>query len=538
PEGEGFVGKSFGDAEIFRIALARGEGVAEATGADGKQRLYGFSAIGPSRQGQIFLHVGVPKDLALADADWFLKRNLAAFFAVGALALLAVWYLGDALLVRELKLLAQTTARIGAGDYSARTGLGRRKNEVDRFAASLDTMATLLERRHNEAERAKQRVQRQLDHISALREIDMAISSTLELRAMLKVLLDKVDLVLPAGVVTIRLFNRQTGDLETVACRNLDEEAWRAENPSIVYGFEKTVLDNRIPLTIANVQTDGRAAGHLAAQFGLVSCLCVPLIAAGELEGLIAFYTPEEHAFDDNEIDFLTALAGLSAVASHNGRLFEEIHQREREALALHALTAAVSQSLDLSVTLKEAVAKISENFCFDATDIFVYNREMTKLELKASCENRPQTAVEAMNWRRDEHLVQQVAESGEAIIFDDVTTDARYREPISSGAAGQSASRFVAMLPLKTKLVTWGVAVFAGPERHKLTDVENRLLTSVSQQIAIAVENANLYDQTAAKAKELSALYSFSGLAGQSLDMNVLLRETTVKILEIFHFN
>ena len=91
PVSEGFVGKSFRDAEIFKIALARGEGVAEALGADGKQRLYGFSTIGSSsRQRQIFLHVGIPKEIALADANWFLKRNLAAFLAVGALALLAV----------------------------------------------------------------------------------------------------------------------------------------------------------------------------------------------------------------------------------------------------------------------------------------------------------------------------------------------------------------------------------------------------------------------------------------------------------------
>ncbi|HLN85717.1 MAG TPA: cache domain-containing protein, partial [Candidatus Limnocylindrales bacterium] len=380
PESEGFVGQSFRDAQIFKIALAQGEGVAEAVGTDGKEWLYGFSAIGiPSRQGQIYLHVGIPKEIALADADWFLKRNLASILAVGALALLAVWYLGDALLVRQLKSLAQTTARIGAGDFKTRTGLGRRKNEIDRFAASLDTMAALLERRDHEAESAKKRVQRQLERIGALREIDMAISSTLDLRAMLEVLLEKIELVLSDGVATIRLFNQQTRELEAVACRNLDEDAWRAENPRIVYGFEKTVLENRISLTIANVQSDGRAAGYqLAVKFGLVSCLCVPLIAAGELEGLIAFYTREEHAFDDDEIDFLTALAGLSAVASHNGRLFEEIRRRESEALALHALTAAASQSLDLDVTLKEAVTKISENFHFDATRIFLFNREMT----------------------------------------------------------------------------------------------------------------------------------------------------------------
>lgn len=540
PEGEGFVGQSFRDAEVFKIAKARGEGVAEGVGDDGKQRLYGFSTIGPaSPRGQIFLHVGILKEIARADADWLLKRNLAALLAVGVLALLAVWYLGDALLVREFKSLAKTTARIGAGDFSARTGIGRRNNEIDRFAASLDNMAMLLERRHHEAESAKDRVERQLEHIGALRELDMAISSTLELPTMLKILLEKIDLVLPAGVVTIRLFNQQTGELEAVACRNLDEDAWRAENSRVVHAFEKIVLENRISLTIANVQSDQRAAGHqLAAKFGLVSCLCVPLVAAGELEGLIAFYTRTEHAFDDEEIDFLTALAGLSAVASHNGRLFEESRQREREALGLHALTAAAAQSLDLSVTLKEAVAKICEIFHFDATDIYIYNREMTELELKACSAGQAQKAVEASNGRRDDFFIGEVAALGEPIIFEDVTTDARYQERNSSPAGEKSGSRFVAMIPLKTKLITWGVAVFAGTEPRKLTEVENRLLMSMSQQIAIAVENANLYEQTAAKAKELSALYAFAGLVSQSLDINVLLKDTAAKILEIFHFD
>ena len=540
PNGEEFIGQPFGDDEIFKLALARGEGVAEAKGADGKQRLYGFSTIGiSSRPGQIFLHVGIPKEIALADADWYLKRNLAAFLVVAVLALLAVWYLGDTLLVREWKSLANTTARIGAGDFSARTGIGRRNNEVDRFAASLDAMATLLERRHHEAESASRRLERQLERVGALREIDMAISSGLDLRTMLKVLLEKTALALPTGVATIRLFNQQTRDLEAVACCNLDEDAWRAENSHIVYDFEKTVLENRIPLTIANIQTDGRARGHqFAAKFGLVSCLCVPLIAAGELEGLITFYTRNEHAFDDDEIEFLTALAGLSAVASYNGRLFDEIRQREREAMALHALTAATSQSLDLNVTLKEAVAKISETFHFAATDIFIFNPEMTELKLKAAWGNHSQAAGESMIGRRDQFFIDQVAGSGEALIFEDVSVDSWYQERSPSQATGNSGSRFVAMLPLKTKLVTWGVAVFAGTEPRKLTDVENRLLLSMSQQIAIAVENSNLYEQTAAKAKELSALYSFAGLASQSLDVNVVLRETTAKILEIFHFD
>ncbi|MBM2804109.1 MAG: putative Histidine kinase [Deltaproteobacteria bacterium] len=540
PEAEGFIGRSFPNAEIVKIVMARGEGVAQATGIDGKQRLFGFASVGGATQkGQILLHVGIPKGLALADADWYLKRNLAALLAVGLLALLVAWYLGDVLLVRQIRSLAKTTARIGAGDFTARTGLSRRKNELDRFALSLDRMAELIERRDRDAEKAKQRAQRQLQRFDALREIDMAISSKLDLAAVLDVLFEKVELVLPGGVATVRLFNKRTGELEAVACRNLDEAFWRAENRQIVHGFEKTVLDNRIPLTIANVQTDPRAASHqFAARFGLVSCLVLPLIAAGDLLGLIDFYTAEEHAFDDEEIDFLAALAGLAAVASHNGRLFEEIRRRETEALALHALTAAASQSLDLNVVLNEAVIKIGETFRFDATRIFLFNHDMTELGIKAASENRPGAWLDSLRYLRGESIVGRVAETGEAMVFEDLTVDRRYRELSVGRAAEKAGNRFLALVPLKTKFKIWGAAVFAGAEPRKLTDEDIRLLTSMCRQIGIAVENADLYEQTAAKAKELTALYAFAGLASQSLDINILLRRTTEKIREIFQFD
>src|SRR5262245_22821852 len=540
PEGEGFVGNSFQDAEIVKSVRAKGEGVTEATDIDGIRRLYGFSSIGgTSREGEIFLHIGIPKDVALADADWFLKRNLSALLLVGVLALLVAWHLGDALLVRQLKSLAKTTARIGAGDFSARTGLARRKNEIDRFAASLDTMAELLERRHNEAQAAKDRAQRRLERLSALSEIDMAIRSTLDLPAVLKVLLEKVDLVLSGAVTTILLLNRESGELTPVACRNLDEHAWRAENPRTVQGFAQTVLENRIPLTIANVQTDPRGTDHhFMKKFGLVSYLGVPLIAAGELLGLIAFYTKEAHSFDDDEIDFLTALSGLSADAIYNSRLFEETCRRETEALALHALTAAASQSLDLNIILKEAIGKISEIFHFDATRIFLFNHERTELEIRAADDVREETPVAAMRRQRGESILGRVAESTEAMIFEDIATDRRYQELSATKISEKAGNRFLAMFPIRTKLKSWGVAVFAGRVPRKLSADEIRLLTSMSHQIGIAVENATLFEQTAARAKELAALYSFAGLASQSLDINILLRKTTSKILEIFQFD
>ena len=59
-----------------------------------------------------------------------------------------------------------------------------------------------------------------------------------------------------------------------------------------------------------------------------------------------------------------------------------------------------------------------------------------------------------------------------------------------------------------------------------------------MANQIGIAVENSSLYQQTAAKAEELASLYSIAAVAGESLDINVVLKTTMSKVLEIFGFD
>ena len=507
---------------------------------DGQERLFGIRSVGEvSQDPWAVIQVGLLKEVALADAEWYFKRNLVALSLAGVLALLIAWYVGDNLVVRQLKSLARTTAMIGAGNFSARTGLSRRNNELDRFARSLDSMAELLERRDRETRIANERSRRQLERINALHEIDMAISSTLDVRAVLRLLLEKVELVLPGAAATIRLFDQRLGLLKPLICHNVDEIAWLAESPSDLSGLAKIVLENRISLTVANVQSDPRATeGELDRKHGFVSYLGVPLVVARELLGVIGFYTREEHAFNDDEIEYLTALAGQSAVAIHNARLFEETRRREREASALHAIAASASQSLDLDVILSEALAKISGNFGFDSSHFLLFNPETSLLELRATYLRTGTSTLDDALWRDRKSFMNDIAESGEVIAIEDVLVDPRCREVWVLNSQHLNGLRFLTIFPVKTKLKRWGLVVFAGREPRRLDDDESRLLESMTHQIGVAVENAMLYEQTVAKAKELATLYSFTALASQSLDLQLLLRQTTEKLLEMFRFD
>jgi signal transduction histidine kinase len=161
--------------------------------------------------------------------------------------------------------------------------------------------------------------------LHALRDIDDAITSTLDLRAVLNVLLDKIDLFLPYAVTTIRLLNGKTGELVPVACRNVDEEEWKAATAGRG-GVERMLPDHRAPVIVHNAQSDHRSlASEFLRKNSLVSYLRVPLVAKDQLLGVLTFFTKEEHEFSPNEVEFLSTLAAQAAIAIHNSQLYAEM---------------------------------------------------------------------------------------------------------------------------------------------------------------------------------------------------------------------
>jgi signal transduction histidine kinase len=177
---------------------------------------------------------------------------------------------------------------------------------------------------------AEEQIQGHLKRISALRDINLAITSTLDLRTILDVLLEKIDLSFNYAVATIvRLFNSRTGFLEPVACRNLDPDEWKAEEWKSGGAIPKIVFDSQAPITIANVQTEPRTKSHeIFGKQGLFSYLGIPLIAKGKSLGVLGLFSKEEHRFSDQEISFLSTLADQAAIAIQNSQLHEEMKQQ------------------------------------------------------------------------------------------------------------------------------------------------------------------------------------------------------------------
>ena len=190
-----------------------------------------------------------------------------------------------------------------------------------------------LEREITESKQTEEPIWHDLERVKALHEIDLAITSTLDLRTVLDVLLGKIDSLLPYPVsTTVRLRNRDTGELEPISCLNLNEAVWKQPEWKSGRGLTNVVAETRIPLVAENIYTDPRVRDReFFRRYNLVSYLGLPLMAKRELLGVLSIYRKEEHRFTHEEVEFLSTIAGQAAIAIQNSQLYEETKKQAVE---------------------------------------------------------------------------------------------------------------------------------------------------------------------------------------------------------------
>ncbi|MCZ6623010.1 MAG: GAF domain-containing protein, partial [Deltaproteobacteria bacterium] len=411
------------------------------------------------------------------------------------------------------------------------------RDEKGNITGAVLVFKDITQRRQAEQERAHllADTQHHLKRITALREITLAITSTLDLRAVLDVLLEKIDLLLPYPIATIRLLNRETGQLEPAACRNLNEEGWKIHIEKNQGGLSRAVFEDGTPMVITNLQADPRVRDHeFLDREGVVSYLGVPLIARGEILGVLAFCTREEHHFSDGEVEFLTTLAGQAAIAVNNSWLHEQVQRRTHELAALYDVTAMVNQSLEMEPVLQEVIKKITEIFHFDATRIYLFNTQMDELHLRASFENVPDSFKPPTVVPRGQGINGRVAETGKPMIFEDAQSDPRYKELSHGKSIEKAGFSFFAVFPIKVKEKSVGTLACIGRKPRSLTTDKVQLITSMAGEIGVSVENTRLFEEVKRKSLEQGALREFlSNLL--LLDLDSLLERLTQQAVSLF---
>lgn len=218
--------------------------------------------------------------------------------------------------------------------------------------------------------------------------------------------------------------------------------------------------------------------------------------------------------------------------------LEEKVQHRTAQITALHEVTTAVNQSLDLNRVLQEVVERVTQIFDFDATRVYLYDEERRNLLLRAFFDTQPDLWDGVEQYRAGTSVVGHVAKTGETIVFSNVETDPRYREISASGASQRAGYQFLAMLPIKIHGKMLGSLALSGKEQRVLADDELRLLMTMCEQIAVAIEKGNLFDQAVSRSRQLEVLNTIGAAVSQSLDIGEVLDQAVDKIAQSAGFD
>ncbi len=203
----------------------------------------------------------------------------------------------------------------------------------------------------SELKSAEEKTRRNLEHLTALVEIDRAINFSFDLNLSLTTVLTHVIVQLGVDAADVLLFNPASRTLEYVAGRGFQTKTTEYSRRSLGGGYAGRAAQERRMVHIPDLtkEHDGILGEMLAAGEELVGYHAVPLIAKGEVMGVLEVFqrTVQEH--NEEWLDFLKALADQAAIAIDNVTLFENLQRSNTELFqAYDATIEGWSRALEL----------------------------------------------------------------------------------------------------------------------------------------------------------------------------------------------
>ncbi len=407
-----------------------------------------------------------------------------------------------------------------------------------------------LERERDQAQAIlEQRVEERTREIASLLDVSRALLSTLDLEQVFQRLLEQIEVVIPYGGCSISILRDQR--IEMVATRNVIEPDisktavgldFRVDDVPHLWG---AMLAHR-PLLIDDVYSDlpeardYRAAvgSHLFATFRTVrSWLAVPLVHQGQVLGILSMSDNIPGAFTPSQARLAWAFANQAAVAVANARLYGEVERRAREMGGLASIASALSLDQPAQDTLDMLADRVKTASTAVASSITLFDPDGEYIACGVS--NLPDGYVESMvgAWKEGAPSITAIAfQSGQRRVLRNSRTrtlaDPRY-EPVH---------RFLREAPWETAVITPMVSrgrpqgtldTYYVPGREPDED-ELQLLSAIANQVAVAVENARLFQASQQRVREMDALYRADERLHHSLVLEEVLQALTDSALDV----
>ena len=326
-----------------------------------------------------------------------------------------------------------------------------------------------------------------------LLEVADVMATSLDLDTTLRRVAEVVRKVIDYEIFAILLLNEKTQELRFRFQIGYPPEFAERARLKVGEGVTGLAVQERQAILIEDVTLDSR---YIAALPNVRSELAVPLTTKNRVIGVIDLEARDPGYFNEEHKRLLTLIASRMAAGIENAQLYTRTTRQARILLLLNEIARELSSILNLDELFGRIADLLRKLIDYQMFSILLLDSSGEKLQHRFS-----------LRFNENVHMKQEIplgrglvghaVQSRHAILVPDVSKDPRYIE-------GNPETRSELAVPLIYKDKVIGVLDLEHTRRGFFTDDHRRTMMTLAAQVAIAIENARLYEEIARQERRL----------------------------------
>ncbi len=319
------------------------------------------------------------------------------------------------------------------------------------------------------------------------------LATSLDLDATLQGVSEVVRKVIDYEIFAILLLNEKTQELRFRFQVGYPADFAERSRIKVGEGVTGLAAQTRQTVLINDVRTDAR---YIAGVPNVCAELAVPLITKNRVIGVIDLEAREPGSFTEEHSRLLTLIASRMAAAIENAQLYTRTTRQARILLLLNEISRELTSILNLDELMSRIAELLRRLIDYQMFSILLLDSSGEKLQHRFSMRFHENIHLKH-DVTLDQGVVGSAVQSKQAVLVPDVTKDSRYVE-----LNPETRSEMAVPLIYKDKVI--GVLDLEHTRRGFFTEEHKRTLTTLAAQMAIAIENARLYEEIARQERRL----------------------------------
>jgi K+-sensing histidine kinase KdpD/CheY-like chemotaxis protein len=427
------------------------------------------------------------------------------------------------------------------------------ESDVSLLQTLANSMSVALEnaRLFDETNRLLKETEQRTAELAVINSVQEGLAKELDMQGIYNLVGDRVKELFQTHAVIIATFDLANRvELFNYALEN----GKRYElDPRPINKLRQILIDNRQTI---NIETEEKARN----EYGITaigetimpkSLMFVPLLSGSNIKGYVSIQNVDrENAFNESDVRLLETLANSMTVALESARLFDETNrllketeQRTAELAVINNVQDGLAKELDVQGIYELVGDRLCSLFPDTQTLVIrTFDHESAIEHFHYAIEKGEHFPIDSrpFNWTSKELI-----STRKLLDIRENYLETAKRHGGTGVTKGQPPKSAVFVPMLAGDLVKGSVSLQNVDKENAFTDADVRLLTTITNSMSVALENARLFDETThllseakQRASELSTVNSISKALASQLDPDDLIKFVGDKLKDLFKAN